>query len=66
MMEAQKKKRRKRKVAPESAPTPNFDSQDEQVITEEDVAIMKDVASFEFKPEDAISMGTSGIHKIRS
>jgi hypothetical protein len=52
VMQAQKKKR-KRKKDPDAV----GDGQTEE-LTAEDLALMKDVASFEFKPADAIALGT--------
>jgi hypothetical protein len=53
VMEAQKKKRKRKK-----APDAPFEGETGE-LTEEDLALMKDVASFEFKPADSIAMGTS-------
>jgi hypothetical protein len=69
-------KKRKRKQAPgtpgsatesTSASIPGLtdENAEDGALSEDDIAAMKDVANFEFKPDDAIAMGMYDTHQQR-
>lgn len=71
-MEAKKKRRKRKKQAPTGSPVPTADAtedlvveEDENVLSEDDIKRIKEIANYKFDPDAPITFAGTLCHRLQ-